>query len=189
MDNPTLQEYIAKAKAAQLTQEQIIQNLRQAGWPEEAIQKTLVQNINPSGQPQAQPKGKFAQMFSLKKMYGSLPEFLIRFGLAFVFLYAAYFVSNEEVGAKYVPQFIAQIVTQFMPLETFLLIHAISEVLLAIWLLSGVWTKYAALATALLIIAVTLLNLTFFITLFRNVAIIFAALGLFALKMQPDSKE
>ncbi len=115
---------------------------------------------------------------TIKKMIANPTSLLLRIGLAFVFLYAAIFVSTVETGSKYVPPFI----TNIIPIKTFLLTFGIFEILLSLWLLSGKFTRYSGLVSALLLINLTVFNLEYFSVLFRNIAIICAALALAAIK-------
>lgn len=106
---------------------------------------------------------------------------LLRLGLAFVFSFAAFTaLTHPENYFKYVPTFISNLV----PINLFLLVHGIGEILLSIWLLTGKWTFWAAFASAILLFIVTLANLTEINILFRNVAIITGALALASLKIK-----
>ena len=101
---------------------------------------------------------------------------LLRLGLATVFLYAAissFLAPNEWVG--YFPQLLRDIV----PAEVLLPIFSIYELLLAAWLLSGLYTKYAALLAAVTLTGIVVSNFQLFVITFRDIALIFAALALF----------
>ena len=132
-------------------------------------------NEAPNPQPQMQPNPTANTM---KKMIGNPASLLLRIGLAFVFLYAAFFVSNVGTGTKYVPAFVSNII----PLQTFLILFGVFEVFLSIWLLLGKFTKYSGLVSAVFLICVTAFNLSYFSGLFRNVAIIAAAFALATLR-------
>jgi len=102
---------------------------------------------------------------------------LLRLGLATMFLYAAtssFLAPDEWVG--YFPQFMRDIV----PAETLLPIFSIYELLLAFWLLSGVYVKYAALLCAATLTGIVAANFQLFVVTFRDMALIFAALALYA---------
>lgn len=112
-------------------------------------------------------------------MKNKLPEnitsLILRLGLAFVFLYAALFVSiNATTGEHYVPNFVRQII----PIQIFLLFFTIYEILLSFWLISGKFIKYSALFAALTIFSITAFNIADFHTLFRNVCIFATAVAL-----------
>lgn len=109
---------------------------------------------------------------------------LLRLGFAFVLLYATVEIyMNPENFLKYVPDF----VTQIIPVNLFLFLFAIFELVLMGWLLSGWQTKYSALLFFLLMVGIIVTNLQYFNVLFRNVAIAFSALALAALDQEGSS--
>jgi len=107
-----------------------------------------------------------------------LPALLLRLGLAVILLYAAIgsFVDPREwIG--YLPGFLTDIVDA----HVFLNIFAVFELALAAWLLSGIYTRYAALVTAVMLAGIVLANFNLFAITFRDIALIFATLALAAL--------
>ncbi len=103
---------------------------------------------------------------------------ILRWGLAFVFVYATIEIFVHPANfLKYTPSFI----TLLIPLKFFLIGFACFEVLLALWLISGYKTQYAALISFFLLIGIVFLNLGHFQVLFRNVAIAAASLSLYIL--------
>lgn len=101
---------------------------------------------------------------------------LLRLGLATVFLYAAisaFLVPDEWVG--YLPQFMRDIVSADILLPMFSML----ELTLAVWLLSGLYVKYAALLAAALLAGIVVFNFELFAISFRDIALIFASLALF----------
>ncbi|HKX23938.1 MAG TPA: DoxX family membrane protein [Candidatus Saccharimonadales bacterium] len=101
---------------------------------------------------------------------------LLRLGLAIVFLYAAvsaFLVPDEWVG--YLPQFMRDIV----PADVLLPIFSIYELTLAVWLLSGLYVKYAALLVAATLAGIVAFNFQLFAISFRDIALIFAAVALY----------
>ncbi len=158
-----LPEFINKNLAKGVSKETIYTNLLKIGWKKEDLDKAFAASNGNSTK-----KGweiDFAK---------NIPLISLRIGLAFIFLYAAIFVSGDfHAGAKYVPSF----VTNIIPLQLFLIIFGIFEVVLALWILSGKLRLYSGLLTALLLIVVTAMNLSFFSVLFRNIAIIGAAIA------------
>lgn len=107
------------------------------------------------------------------------PSFLLRVGLAFVFLYAAVnFFFNTDQALQFLPKFVSSII----PPGIFLRLFEIYELILAAWLLSGKWSHYAGLLSALTLIMITAFNVESFHVVFRNIAIIFAGLALTTLK-------
>lgn len=101
---------------------------------------------------------------------------LLRLGLAIVFLYAsisAFLVPDEWVG--YLPQFMRDVV----PADILLPIFSVFELTLAVWLLSGLYVKYAALLVAATLAGIVVFNFELFAISFRDIALIFAAIALF----------
>lgn len=104
-------------------------------------------------------------------------SWLLRIGIAFTFLYAAYsgFVS-PSLWVGYIPD---------LPLEieqaVLLQLWGAFEVILALWLLSGWQVHLPAIGLAIATSLLMLLNLSQFSVLFRDVTIIFASLALVVL--------
>ncbi len=111
-------------------------------------------------------------------------KWLLRVGLAFVYGYASIEVYINPINfLKYIPPSVVQIV----PLNIFLTLFSIFEILLTLWLLSGKKTEYAAIISAFLMLAIIIPNTEFFSVLFRNVAIGFASLALAMLDYKSHS--
>lgn len=111
--------------------------------------------------------------------HGNLSPLLLRLGLATVFLYASLsaFVSPHDwVG--YLPHFL----TALVPATFLLTIFSSIELLLAVWLLSGVYVRWAALVAALLLFGIVVSNVTLLPISFRDIGLLFAALALFVMK-------
>lgn len=103
-----------------------------------------------------------------------LPSWLLRAGLAFVFLYAGTaMVLRPEAFTKYVPTLAGGSATNFL-----LYVFAVYEVMLAVALLTRRHTYAASVAAVLTLAGITLANLDSFDVLFRNVAIACAAAAL-----------
>lgn len=108
-------------------------------------------------------------------------KWLLRLGLAFVFLYASIEIFfNPESFAKYIPDFLRNMV----PDNYFLPIFSIVEIALVFWLISNWKVRYAAIFSFLILTGIIILNLENFSILFRNVAIALAALALFFLEQE-----
>ncbi|HXH26414.1 MAG TPA: MauE/DoxX family redox-associated membrane protein [Candidatus Acidoferrum sp.] len=104
-----------------------------------------------------------------------LAALLLRFGLAFVFTYAAvdsFIHPDDWVG--YLPHFM----TIFIPAETMLNVISAYELALAGWLLIGKYTRYAAILSALTLAGILAANLGILGVTFRDVGLVFAALAL-----------
>jgi uncharacterized membrane protein YphA (DoxX/SURF4 family) len=105
----------------------------------------------------------------------NLARLSLRIGLATVFGFAAFeALSAPDVFLTYIPDFI----TQLIETEKFLPIFGAAEIVLALWLLSGFKTRYAAVVSFFLMAAIVGFNTDYFNILFRNIAIGFAALAL-----------
>jgi len=104
---------------------------------------------------------------------------LLRIGLATMFLYAAissFLDPREWVG--YLP---AMLTSRF-DAETVLRFFSVYELILATWLLSGVYVRYAALLCAATLAGIVVTNFSLFAISFRDIGLIFAALALAAYK-------
>jgi hypothetical protein len=65
---------------------------------------------------------------------------------------------------------------------------SVYELLLAGWLLSGVYVRYAALLCAATLAGIVVTNFELFAITFRDIALIFAALALAAIKEEKPGK-
>ena len=107
-----------------------------------------------------------------------LSGWLLRIGLCVTFLYAAIssLVSpNDWIG--YLPSML----TAHFSGTSLLKFSSVYEILLSLWLLSGVYVRYAALLCALTLVGIVASNYHLLPITFRDIAIIFAALALAAL--------
>lgn len=100
---------------------------------------------------------------------------LIRIGLAFVYSYAAItMLLKPQSYLHYLPDLTYLNINP----EIILILFAIYELFLSVWLLSGKGLFYSSLFSAITIFAITFVNYLEFDTLFRNVSIFFSALYL-----------
>lgn len=114
----------------------------------------------------------------IKQSNINIARWFLRFGLAFVYGYAAIEMQiNPDNFLKYVPPLMQTII----PLDIFLITFGIFEILLTLWLISGKRTEYAGLISFFLMVGIMIPNVTYFNILFRNVAIALASLALTAL--------
>lgn len=105
------------------------------------------------------------------------PALLLRVGLAIVFLYASISATKSpQDWIGYLPRFATSIVAGALLLKIF----SALEFILALWLLSGKYVRYAGLAAALLLAGIILSNLTLLPISFRDIGLAFAALALAA---------
>lgn len=103
------------------------------------------------------------------------PALYLRFGLAFVFIYAAISAFlNPQAWIGFVPDFIWNPVTR----AYFLFVHDIVNFGLGIWLLSGKKQFYAAIVSCLALAGIILFNLASFLITFRDVGLLLAAVAL-----------
>ena len=129
-------------------------------------------------------KAAIARIQAFLDRYGNLSPLLLRIGLATVFLYASissYLSPNDWIG--YLPHF----VTAMLPAKLVLIIFSFIELLLAVWLLAGVYIRLAALVAALLLFGIIVSNVTLLPISFRDIGLLLAALALFV--MRDDSTD
>lgn len=105
----------------------------------------------------------------------NLTPLLLRIGLAIVFLYACVSsFKNPQDWVGYLPKFAKDVVSA----DVLLKIFSFYELVLALWLLSGKYVKYAGAVSALTLVGIVLSNLSLFTITFRDIALIFASLAL-----------
>lgn len=122
--------------------------------------------------------GGFMQLF-----LAITPQLLLRAGLAIIFLYAAISsFTNPQDWVGYLPSFATKMVDSRLLLHIF----SVYEMLLAIFLLAGVFTRYVALLCAATLAGIVAFNSSLFAITFRDIALIFAAL---ALARMPESSK
>jgi hypothetical protein len=114
-----------------------------------------------------------------KQFQQRLPSLSLRFGLAFVFAYAAISAFRfPDAWVGFVPHFM----THFLSAKTFLDLFSIFQLFLAVVLISGKFVAYAAALAALTLIGLLVFNLNSFIVTFRDVGLICMAGSLFFLE-------
>jgi hypothetical protein len=111
------------------------------------------------------------------RVYGNnkLASRLLRIGLAAVLIYASisqFMTPSDWVG--YLPHLLTNHVSSQLLLHVF----SVYEMILAVWLLSGKYLKYAAGLAAATFCGIILTNLAVFTITFRDIAMVFAALAL-----------
>jgi len=100
---------------------------------------------------------------------------MLRLGLATVFVYAAvasFVAPREWVG--YLPH----VLTAHVQADLLLHFFSVYELLLAAWLLSGVYVRFAGLLCALTLVGIVASNFSLFAISFRDIGLAFAALAL-----------
>lgn len=104
-----------------------------------------------------------------------LPWIFLRVGLAVVFVYAA--ISSLVAPNDWV-SFLPQIVRDNFSPTVVLNIFSVIELILAVWLLSGVYVRLAGLVCAVMLGGIVVSNFSLFAISFRDIGLIFAALAL-----------
>ena len=105
----------------------------------------------------------------------NLTSWLLRIGLAFVFVYAGVASLQHPVEwIGYLPAFMTKIIAT----TTLIKFFAVYELALAVWLLSGKYLRYAGLLTALTLLGIVATNPTQLIITFRDVGLACMALAL-----------
>jgi uncharacterized membrane protein YphA (DoxX/SURF4 family) len=130
-------------------------------------------------------------MFSLPVLMSRLvPRFargpgaaslILRVGLAFTFAYAAIGAfRSPEAWISYVPGFISNVVSAKLALD----LISVSQIVLAIWLLTGIYVSLAALVSIGFLAGIIIFNPATFLITFRDVALIAASLALISLDVE-----
>lgn len=162
--------------------EQLINYIRQSinlGIPRETIKNTLLS----SGWKKKDIEKYFLKphIISKRQLIKDIPSISLRYGLAFVFIYAGIvFTLDPQKGLQYVPKLIQGIIDP----KIFVSLFTAYEFILSAWLIWGKWSRYSGFVTAITTIAITLPNLDQFNLLFRNVAIFSAAIALSTLDLE-----
>ena len=111
----------------------------------------------------------------------TIASWLLRIGLAVVFLYAA--ISSFQHPLEWVgflPNFLAKAIAA----TTLIKVFAVYELLLVVWLMSGKLLKYSALLCAVTLAGIVVTNQSQLITTFRDIGLAFMAVALFFLEEQ-----
>jgi uncharacterized membrane protein YphA (DoxX/SURF4 family) len=109
------------------------------------------------------------------KSQTNLAAWMLRLGLAFVFLYAGFSTLQHPLDwVGYLPTFLTKMLTAV----TLIKFIAIYELLLAGWLVSGQYVRYTARLSALTLAGIVVFNLSSFLITFRDVGLVFMGLGL-----------
>ncbi len=107
--------------------------------------------------------------------YSSLASFILRVGLAVPFLFAAIDATLQpEAWIGFIPFFLRNIFPESLLLGA----HSLFDFTLALWLLSGWKTKYAAAFSALNLATIIIVNLAALDIIFRDVGLLLAAVAL-----------
>ncbi len=107
-----------------------------------------------------------------------LTSFFLRVAIAVPFLYAAVDATLEpQAWLGFMPAFLVKL----LPGSLLLLGFSLYEFELSLWILSGWKIKYASGIAVLTLLAIIVANISALYIVFRDVGLMFAALGLHAL--------
>lgn len=111
---------------------------------------------------------------------------ILRWGLAFVFFYAAVASLLSPLNwIGYFPDFLRAVV----PARWLLTGFAIYEIILAIFLFTGRKIVWVSPLTAITLVGIAVFNLNILDVTFRDVGLIFMALGLYELVKENKNKD
>jgi uncharacterized membrane protein YphA (DoxX/SURF4 family) len=114
----------------------------------------------------------------MNSYYTSKAMLVLKFGIAFVFLYAAISsLVQPEAYIKYFPD----AVRGYIPDRLLEALFSTFEILISLWILFGRKVYIPASIAAVLLIAIVASNLDLFSILFRNIAILTGCLALVVL--------
>lgn len=109
----------------------------------------------------------------------NIAMFFLRIGIAAVFLYAAIASLVEYSNwIGFIPLWFRNLTSPLISSETLLFGFAIYQIVLALWLLLGRKTAAAAVLSAVTLFGIMAVNLGAFDIVFRDIAVLFAALAL-----------
>lgn len=104
-----------------------------------------------------------------------LSSLLLRIGLAFVFAYAAVgSLTHPGDWIGYLPPFLLKLSYVHGLLKLF----AVFEIVLAVWLLSNRYVRYAGAVCAAMLLGIVLAQPSVFIVTFRDIGLLFMAISL-----------
>ncbi len=118
--------------------------------------------------------------------YSGLASFILRVALAVPFLFVAIDAALQpEVWIGFIPYFVRNILPESLVLGA----HALLNFTLALWLLSGWKTKYAAAFSALNLATIIVFNLAALDIIFRDAGLLLAAIALGVLQYEKNGKK
>src|SRR3989344_3149457 len=102
------------------------------------------------------------------------PEFILRLGIAFTFIYAGISsLISPSSWVGFIPNFTEIIISK----ELFLILYSVVEIILGIWLLSKWKVFYSSLISAVLLLIITLPNIGAMDIIFRDIGLFLAAVS------------
>lgn len=108
----------------------------------------------------------------------SASDLLIRIGLAFVFLYAGIAILVDPLSwIGYLPSFFEDLGLGLSRNE-WLQLHGVFDIVLGVWILSGLWRFYAGVVAGVTLVLITGFSGTeSLVVTFRNIGLAFMALA------------
>jgi len=113
-----------------------------------------------------------------------LVSFLLRSGLAIVFLYAA--ISSFLAPGNWIAYF-PKFIRNFIDGNILLFIFSVYEVILGVWLLSNKKVFYVSILSILTILIIIIPNIFLLDVIFRDIAILFMAIALAVLSYRKEN--
>lgn len=119
-------------------------------------------------------------------MKGNTAATILRWGLAFVFFYAAISsLRDPDSWIGFIPTFL----TGIFPAHLMLTLISIYQLALAVWLFIGKKLIWSSALSTITLIGITVFNFDLFIVTFRDVGLAMASLALFELAKKHTSTE
>ncbi len=112
------------------------------------------------------------------KKFSNNPDaaaWVLRLGLAFVFAYAG--VQSLQHPLEWIG-YMPKMLTSHFDANTLLKVFSVAQLLLAVWLLTGKYLRFAALFAAAMLAGITLFNIPQMVITFRDVGLTAMALAL-----------
>lgn len=127
------------------------------------------------------------------------PEWALRLGLGFTYLYSGQdLIRHPTAWLWAVPFWLREIIMRVAEIETYIKIQGAIEIVFALvlllWFIKGRWVRYVAFLsfiefTAILILAFLPWSETNFITTFRDIGLLGAALALLIISFKENGRE
>lgn len=108
-----------------------------------------------------------------------IPVFFLRFGLAFVFLYAGIFgFLNPTDWIGFLPNWVKDVIPFGLSDQNILALFSATEIIMGILLLLGIQVFFVSLLSSVMLLGIVAFNWGALDILFRDVGLFFAALAL-----------
>lgn len=105
--------------------------------------------------------------------------FVLRTGIAVVFLYAAIAsILEPSSWIGFIPLWLRNLTSPIISTEVLLITFSVFQIVLAFWLLSGKRIKVAAIISVVTLTGIVVVNIGILDIVFRDIAIILSAIAL-----------